>query len=155
VLNGLQTGVPRILLRVAPTRDEYAAAAARARPRLIPTLGPLPTPCLLWPGATTGVGYGQIRVGRRIVAVHVVLYRASGRPLRRGQLVHHRCETRLCANPEHLEAVTHRQHGRLHRRGLAPCGHPYDMLVGRTRRRACRRCRNAYKRRVYHAQRAA
>lgn len=84
------------------------------------------------------------------MSVHVLMYRVlSGRPHRRGQHVHHRCEVSLCANPDHLEALTHRQHGGRHRRALAPCGHPYDMAMGKLKTRRCRRCRNAKRRADY------
>lgn len=135
---------------------DYENAAARALLRLVEEPGPLESPCWIWPGACSTGGYGYVRVGGRdgkSVTVHAVLYRVLAGRYPRGRLLHHRCETPLCANPDHLEPVTRAEHGRLHRRELAPCGHPYDLFLGRRRARRCRRCRNERRRAVYAAQR--
>lgn len=145
---------------MAGADDQHARAAGRVLLRLEETPGPLETPCWLWPGARSAGGYGYVRVGGRsggkIVTVHALLYRVlTGRVPRRGQSVHHRCEVTLCANPDHLEAVGAKAHGKRHRRPLAPCGHPYDMTLGKRRTRRCRRCRNAYRRDRYREGHAA
>lgn len=137
-----------------PGADQYAAAAERARARLRETPGPLDTPCLIWPGAASTGGYGYIRVGGRaggkIVTVHGLLHRsATGRKPRRGQQLHHRCETRLCANPDHLEILSRKGHGLAHRGEILGCGHAPDMVAGRRRTRRCRSCRNANRRARY------
>lgn len=142
-----------------PTAIQYARACGRALIRLEETPGPLGTACWVWPGARSAGGYGYIRVGSRgsgrIVPVHALLFRVlTGRKPRRDQVVHHRCAVQLCANPDHLEAVTAKGHGERHRRTNAPCGHPYDVAFGRVRRvRHCRSCRNAKRRARYRETR--
>jgi HNH endonuclease len=144
-----------------PTVEQYAGAAGRVLLRLEETPGPLETPCWIWPGARSGGnGYGYVRIGGKgggkIVPVHALVFRVlTGRAPRRDQHVHHRCEVPLCANPDHLEAVTRRQHGQRHRRALASCGHPHDMVMGRRKKsRRCRACRNAARREQYRKARA-
>lgn len=137
-----------------PTADQYASAAERALARIEETSGPLETPCWIWQGARSTGGYGYIRVGGhaggKVVTVHSLLYRVrTGRRVRRGQILHHRCETRSCANPDHLEVVTPRGHGKRHRREFAACGHVPDIVMGRRRVRRCRDCRNATRRARY------
>lgn len=63
--------------------------------------------CWLWPGSRTKDGYGQIRVGNAIRAVHRVTYEARNGPIPRGMVVRHRCDVRECCNPDHLEVGTH------------------------------------------------
>lgn len=69
-----------------------------------------PSGCLIWTGATTSSGYGQVRLDGRMVQVHRLMWvYATGRPVPDGLTLDHGCRTRACANPAHLEAVTHRE----------------------------------------------
>lgn len=84
--------------------------------------------CWLWRGSATKDGYGQIRVGRAVRVVHRVAYTAANGPIPRGMVVRHKCDVRLCCNPDHLEIGTHEDNaqdivdrGRLkNRRSLTP-----------------------------------
>lgn len=130
------------------------ASLGRVLLRLEERPGPLETACWVWPGARSRQGYGYVRVGGRggkIELVHVLAYRVLTGVKLRGRLVHHRCETPLCANPAHLEAVTRRQHALRHRRDRFPAGHRYDARHGHRRVRVCRRCRNDRRRAAYAA----
>ena len=66
--------------------------------------------CWIWQGCKTSKGYGH----RRGQLVHRAMFELHHRKLRKGEQVHHRCEVKLCVNPEHLEAHRHLKHERLH-----------------------------------------
>lgn len=73
--------------------------------------------CRIWQGATsgnhekgkTGRGYGRISVNGHTCAVHRVSYVCEHGYIPNKVQVDHTCNNRLCCNPEHLEAVTHKQ----------------------------------------------
>jgi hypothetical protein len=75
--------------------------------------------CWLWTGTKKNKGYGVIEItdsdgkGRK-VRVHRIAYRSHVGPIPHGVDLHHRCQTRLCCNPSHLELLDHVEHGRLH-----------------------------------------
>jgi hypothetical protein len=70
--------------------------------------------CLLWTGATSGAGYGKIENEQgRMEYVHRVSHRLFIGPIPDGYQVDHvksrGCESTLCVEPAHLEAVTPRE----------------------------------------------
>jgi hypothetical protein len=67
-----------------------------------------PGHCHLWTGTPTAKGYGRFWLnGRNIRAHHYAYVQAHG-PIPAGHEIDHLCRNRLCVNPAHLEAVTHR-----------------------------------------------
>ncbi len=110
--------------------------------------------CWLWTGALTPKGYAQIRMAKRIERGHRVVY-----SFYRGQLpddvpLDHRCRTRCCVNPDHLEPVTFAENtyrgdgpaGKNRRKLVCDYGHSLeDAHVRQGRkgkmRRDCRECR--------------
>lgn len=94
--------------------DAKKAAARPAFERVIERLVVDENGCWLWPGATAGPAthkYGMVQTGsrsdgtRRTVAVHRVVWEHFVGPIA-GEL-DHLCRVTLCANPGHLEDVTH------------------------------------------------
>jgi hypothetical protein len=118
--------------------------------------------CWLWKGRPTMSGYGQFSIGplksRRTVTAHIWCYEFFNGAVPEGKQLHHNCENTLCVNPNHLEALTAREH--FHRskkifnigawqvvRGLARThcwkGHPYsgdNLYVRPNGTRLCRQC---------------
>ena len=118
--------------------------------------------CWLWTGGTYGPGYGKITVeSNRARSCHLLTYEHFRGSVPQGQELDHLCRVRRCANPWHLEAVTHRENTL---RGVAPhillhnaarCKRGHSLIEhgephgpSGTRRR-CRLCRNARRRRIY------
>jgi len=120
--------------------------------------------CWMWVAACSDVGYGNIKIRRRTVLVHRVVYELLRGPIPLGLTLDHRCRVRSCLNPNHLEPVTFRenilrgegptaQHARKTR---CPQGHPYDAENRQRfgRRRSCSICTNMHHRNSYWRRRA-
>jgi hypothetical protein len=76
------------------------------RERLLSRLVIDPSGCLLWTGARSRGGYGNIGTNTGIFAVHRVMYELFVGPIPDGLEIDHLCRVRHCAAPAHLEAVT-------------------------------------------------
>lgn len=64
--------------------------------------------CWLWLAArAVRGGYGQFRLGASMLYAHVLAYRTLVGRIDDGLELDHRCRTRCCINPLHLEPVTH------------------------------------------------
>ncbi len=78
------------------------------------------TDCLLWQGSTSGNlesskggrGYGRIKIQGKTSAVHRVMFSCIHGYVPNGIDIDHICNNRLCCNPDHLEAVTHKENCR-------------------------------------------
>ena len=71
--------------------------------------------CWLWT-ASTSMGYGYFRWGKLRTA-HSITYEMTHGSIPAGLELDHLCRNRLCCNPDHLEAVTHRANAL---RGISP-----------------------------------
>ena len=114
----------------------------KVSPIPFPTFGA--TGCWVWIGSATSKGYGSFfvgtRAGKQVTGVaHKMTYRAlHGRyRTKRGKrrmVLDHRCRTRCCVNPDHLELVPEPVNvrrgesmaGANARKTHCPKGHPYD-----------------------------
>jgi len=72
--------------------------------------------CWLWVGAYHQSGYGKIGTGGRSTAghylgvgAHRLSYEIHKGPIPDGMVIDHLCRVTCCVNPDHLEAVTHKE----------------------------------------------
>ena len=66
-----------------------------------------PNECWHWTASKVSNGYGQVRVGGRILGAHRQAYEAeNGAGSADGLVVRHRCDVPQCVNPRHLETGT-------------------------------------------------
>lgn len=108
--------------------------------------------CWLWTAATTKNGYGKIDMAGRTRDAHRLAYETLVGPVPAGLELDHRCRTRCCVNPAHLEPVTRSENVRrssigdvLRRHHAAkthcPAGHQYDEANTYRWTDGYRRCR--------------
>jgi len=68
--------------------------------------------CWLWTKCINRGGYGMAtaRTGREdTVLAHRLAYQAWVGPISKALVVHHKCHTPICINPDHLQAITQRE----------------------------------------------
>lgn len=131
--------------------------------------------CWLWCGSKCGVpgfpqhAYGQLRgwTGRKVMA-HRFAYEVVIGPIPEHLEIDHLCNTKLCVNPNHLEAVEHAENMRRRpspdeweHRPKAPCypkteclrGHLFseeNTYIPADGRRRCRACNAIRQRKFQH-----
>jgi hypothetical protein len=72
-----------------------------------------PEECWLWTGKPSTSGYGCFKLKGKMKKAHRIVFFLRNAYLPKGD-VHHKCETKLCMNPNHLEAKTKLEHHSLH-----------------------------------------
>lgn len=63
--------------------------------------------CWIWQLSLSPQGYGRVQWKGRFFQVHRKLWLELGREIPEGLELDHLCRVRACANPDHLEPVTH------------------------------------------------
>lgn len=118
------------------------------------------THCIIFTGNICKDGYGKLEGGRdfpRETLAHRVAFLVWNGPIPKGLEIDHRCNNRLCINPQHLWAVTHSQnigfadYSSNHRNSVKThCkrGHPLSgdnlYISPKTKSRKCRACGSMY-----------
>lgn len=64
--------------------------------------------CILWSGCMGDKGYGRVKRNKKWVGAHRVAYLFRNKEIPSGFEIDHLCRNKRCVNPEHLEAVSHR-----------------------------------------------
>jgi len=109
--------------------------------------------CWGWTGAKTQKGYGYLKVDGKFFRAHRFSYLALVGPIPEGTELDHLCRVKECVNPEHLEAVSHRENvlrgvspiARNVQKTHCPQGHPYsgtNLYTNPGGGRFCRECTN-------------
>ena len=70
------------------------------------------TPCWMWMGAKTNLGYGFISIHGVMYSTHKLSYELHYGLIPDGVNICHRCDQPPCCNPEHLEAGSQRHNMR-------------------------------------------
>lgn len=69
--------------------------------------------CWIWIGNVNSRGYGTIRYKGRTHYVHRLVWSKHHRkPIPRGLVMMHKCDTRRCCNPDHTHPGSHRKNMR-------------------------------------------
>lgn len=106
--------------------------------------------CWLWKGSLFRLGYGRVRRNDKIRSAHIVSYELFIGKVPDGLEIDHLCRVRRCVNPQHLQAVTHKENMR---RAFptppthCPKGHAYDeknTYINPMGRKVCRTCTNQH-----------
>jgi hypothetical protein len=58
--------------------------------------------CWLWRGQVGTSGYGQLKMGGKMVSAHRLAVELTAGPIPDGLVVQHRCDVKRCVNPNHL-----------------------------------------------------
>lgn len=118
--------------------------------------------CWEWQGSRNKViGYGNTHYKRKSISAHRLSYMLFYGEIPNGLVIHHRCENKICANPEHLEAVTQADNlkfagwggNQQKQKTTCPYGHEYSLVSevvnGKKRqRRVCDICINYRKQKI-------
>jgi len=87
--------------------------------------------CWLWTGAIDSHGYGKLKRRRKIITAHREAWRLHKGEIPNGMFVCHKCDTRACANPDHLFLGTHQDNmDDMKRKGRARSGRKSRPLLG-------------------------
>ena len=62
--------------------------------------------CWLWTGATGHYGHGGVGINSKTHKTHRISWLLAGNTIPEGHVIRHKCRSKNCLNPEHLETGT-------------------------------------------------
>jgi hypothetical protein len=112
--------------------------------------------CWNWMISKGGGGYATTKINNVTVRIHRIIYEHYKGKIPPDLELDHLCRNRACINPEHLEAVSHRENAvrgisfvaENAAKGQCSNGHPYDMVDTDGHRR-CSICLKEYQHNHY------
>lgn len=99
--------------------------------------------CWLWTGSCNERGYGRFKVEGKMMYAHRVSWLLAGNTIPEELILRHKCRSKNCVNPEHLETGTHAQNAAdMIRDGTSTKGikHPRAALTEEQVKEIRRRC---------------
>ena len=116
--------------------------------------------CWIWTRTKDKDGYGYFMKNYKNIKAHRFYYAMYKGPIPQGYVIDHLCRTPSCVNPDHLEAVTHRENtmrgnskqAKWAKRTHCDKGHAYsgDNLILKQGGRYCRICRDNYNKQYWN-----
>jgi hypothetical protein len=104
--------------------------------------------CWLWTASLCRAGYGDFNTPGESLA-HRFAYKAFVGPIPEGLTVDHKCNVKICVNPEHLRLMTRGQNTSRYYDEMTHCrkGHAYTEENTWVSKEGFRRCRTCDQRR--------
>jgi hypothetical protein len=102
--------------------------------------------CWIWTGNKNMYGYGRFKLNKKDVYTHRYSYEIFRGKIPKGLELDHLCKNRDCLNPDHLEAVTHKENilrgkwGENSRKTHCPQDHEYTDYKNNRNQRVCKIC---------------
>jgi len=62
--------------------------------------------CWIWTGYCKDIGYGHYTINNKTYITHRISWFLSGNTIPEGHIIRHKCRSKNCVNPEHLETGT-------------------------------------------------
>jgi HNH endonuclease len=104
--------------------------------------------CWEWQGAQSTVGYGQFKAHNSVnikSSPHRFIYEYFHGTIPQGKEIDHKCNNRICCNPKHLKAVTHKENVKKNRKKKCVRGHlmnDANIYTNPKGQRFCKKCRS-------------